>query len=163
MHIVYLEIIFRLIRIKTIQEQEKDLITSIAHEVQFQDLNPSQQFSNHFNAYSKAFNNAYERIGSLFHNPFKRIQITSNKHLIQLVKYIHQNPQKHGPIDDFRLWPYSSCQELVLPGSTKLQRKDVYSWFGGLDEFAECHQDLNEVQQINYLNKVEPGQICLLN
>jgi len=70
--------------------------------------NPSQPFSNFFNAYAKAFNKAYDRTGTLFQRPFGRIKVTSDAHFIWLVIYIHQNPRKHGFVDDFRIWPHSS-------------------------------------------------------
>jgi putative transposase len=65
-------------------------------------------FSNLFNAYAKAINKACGRTGSLFQHPFGRIPVLTQSYLIQLVRYIHFNPQKHGLVSDFREWPYSS-------------------------------------------------------
>ena len=45
-------------------------------------------FSNLFNAYTKSFNKRYERYGPLFVNPFKRIEIKSNKYFKNLILYI---------------------------------------------------------------------------
>jgi REP element-mobilizing transposase RayT len=56
-------------------------------------LDPSQQFSNLFNAYAKAINRAYGRTGALFQRPFGRVCVTSDQHFIRLVTYIHRNPQ----------------------------------------------------------------------
>jgi REP element-mobilizing transposase RayT len=61
-------------------------------------------FSNFLNAYAKAINRAYQRTGSLFEHPFGRVEVTTNKQLWAVIAYIHQNPQKHGLIDDFRDW-----------------------------------------------------------
>jgi putative transposase len=71
-------------------------------------LYPSKQFSNFFNAYAKAINASYGRTGSLFQHPFGRIVIKDLKQFYRVVRYIHQNPQKHGLIDNFREWKYSS-------------------------------------------------------
>ncbi|HXV43989.1 MAG TPA: transposase [Anaerolineae bacterium] len=51
----------------------------------FRVLSPSQQFSNLFNAYTKAINKTYRRTGSLFEHPFGRIPITSEQYFTQLV------------------------------------------------------------------------------
>jgi len=68
----------------------------------------SNQFSNFFNnAYAKAINKA-GRTGSLFEHPFERISITTDKQFWNVIAYIHQNPQKHGFVKDFRDWKYSS-------------------------------------------------------
>ena len=69
---------------------------------------PSQQFGNLFNAYAKAINRAYGRTGSLFENPFGRVLVASDAHMSRVIAYIHQNPQKHGFVQVFCEWPYSS-------------------------------------------------------
>ena len=125
-----------LVRIKTVEEQE---LTGL------QDLSalprkPSQQFSNLFNAYAKAFNKTYHRTGTLFQRPFGRIEVSSDSYFMQLVTYIHQNPQKHGFVNDFRTWPYSSYQALLSTKPTRLQRDDVLTWFQGVDHFEDVHR-----------------------
>ncbi len=118
-----------LVRIKTVEEQETLRV-----------LKPSQQFGNLFNAYAKAINKAYNRTGSLFQNPFGRIEVASDAYFIWLVIYIHQNPQKHGLVDDFRAWPHSSYQTLLSTKPTRLERGDVLAWFDGVDNFVVLHQ-----------------------
>ena len=86
---------------------------------------PSQHFSNLFNAYAKAFNKAYHRTGALFQRPFGRIEVASDAYFVYLVVYIHQNPQKHGFVEDFRTWLYSSYQALLSTKPTRLRREDV--------------------------------------
>ena len=101
---------------------------------------PSQYFSNLFNAYTKAFNKAYNRTGALFQRPFGRIEVTSDPYFMWLVTYIHQNSQKHGFVDDFRTWPYSSYHTLLSTKPTRLKRDDVLMWFGGVQAFGISHQ-----------------------
>ena len=118
-----------LVRVKTEEEQETLRV-----------LNPSQQFGNLFNAYAKAINKAYNRTGSLFEHPFGRVEVTSDAYLIWLVIYIHQNPQKHGFVDDFRTWPYSSYRTFLSTKPTRLKRGDVLAWFDCVDCFETSHQ-----------------------
>jgi len=103
---------------------------------------PSQYFSNLFNAYTKAINKAYGRTGSLFEERFGRIEVTSDAYASQLIFYIHFNPQKHGFVDDFREWPWSSYGALRASATTKLNRAEVLSWFGGENRFEEFHRGL---------------------
>jgi hypothetical protein len=59
--------------------------------------------------YTKTINHACCRSGSLFMDGSTR-KIPPGKDLVcKLIAYIHQNPQIHGVVSDFRLWPYSSC------------------------------------------------------
>lgn len=97
-------------------------------------------FFNFFNAYAKAINKAYGRTGSLFQHPFGRIPVLTQSYLIQLVRYIHLNPQKHGLVTDFRQWPYSSYQAYLSNQPTRLQRDQVLGWFDGAQGLVAAHQ-----------------------
>jgi len=128
-----------LLRIKTVEEQAA-YHQAQESELPFKPRRPSQQFGNLFNAYAKAMNRAYERTGSLFEHPFRRILVTSDTHFVQLVAYIHQNPEKHGFVDDFRDWPHSSYHTLLSDKPTRLQRKEVWEWFEGRAGFEAYHR-----------------------
>jgi REP element-mobilizing transposase RayT len=100
---------------------------------------PSMAFANFFNAYAKGFNKTYGRTGSLFEHPFHRVMVTDDAQFTVTVRYIHQNPQKHGFVDDFRAWPYSSYGSLISDRVTRLNRDAVQAWFGGSDGLARDH------------------------
>lgn len=103
---------------------------------------PSQALSNLFNAYARAFNKMYQRTGALFQRPFGRIRVETDAHFQILVAYIHQNPQKHGFVDDFRDWPFSSYQALLSDKPTRLEREGVLMWFINRAGFLKVHQAL---------------------
>ena len=109
---------------------------------------PSQAFSNLFNAYTKSINKAYGRTGSLFEKPFRRIEVATPEYALQLVHYIHRNPQKHGFVHDFREWPYSSYHALLSDRPTHLQRDQVLAWFSGRVEFDAVHQMMIDEKSI---------------
>lgn len=100
----------------------------------------SQQFSNFFNAYAKSINHAYGRTGSLFQHPFGRVPITSDRQFWNVIAYIHQNPQKHGFVKDFRDWKWSSYGVLLSEKPTKLNRDVVMEWFGNKQSYIELHE-----------------------
>lgn len=62
--------------------------------------------------YAMYFNRKYERIGHLFQNRFKSRCVENERYLLNLVRYIHKNPQKDGicRMDKYR---WSSYQEYV--------------------------------------------------
>lgn len=96
-------------------------------------------FSNFLNAYSKSYNKLYERHGGLFQRKFKKKHIDKDSYLSQVIIYIHQNPQNHGLIDDFRKWKYSSFSAFSSNKTTQLNREYVFEWFGGFEEFHKMH------------------------
>ena len=130
-----------LVRIRTEEEQAKTLSVS-------KPKSPSQQFGNLFNAYAKAINKAYDRTGSLFEHPFGRVPVTSESYLVHLVTYIHQNPQKHGFVTDFRTWPHSSYHAVLSQQATHLERDEVLAWFQGPAGFEEAHRHMVSGAQI---------------
>jgi putative transposase len=100
---------------------------------------PSQKFADFFNAYAKAINKAYSRTGSLFQHPFGRVPITNTSQFFRVVTYIHQNPQKHKFVEDFRDWKYSSYGTILSEKPTRLQRTTVLDWFGGATQYINFH------------------------
>lgn len=102
---------------------------------------PSQKLSNLFNAYTKAINKRFDRSGSLFQKPFKRIKVTNETYLKTLVLYIHLNPIKHQISDNFSEYEYSSYQAIVSKLNTKIVKDDVIDWFDSMDHFIEVHKD----------------------
>ena len=105
-------------------------------------LNPSRQFNNLFIAYAKAFNKAYQRTGSLFESPFKRRKVDNDRYFAALVAYIHRNPQRHGFVDDFRDWQYSSYHAILSAHATRIQRAAVLGWFDSPAGFTAAHASL---------------------
>jgi REP element-mobilizing transposase RayT len=99
----------------------------------------SHQFRKFFQSYSMAFNKQHNRIGTLFQTPFKRANIDNNDYLLRMVYYIHANPQKHGLIDDFRNWRWTSYHSFLSEKATILQREEVLTWFDGLEKFKIYH------------------------
>lgn len=99
----------------------------------------NQQFSNLFNAYTKAFNKRYNRTGSLFEHPFERIKIADEDHLRYLVYYIHHNPVHHGFCEDMLEYPWSSYLTILSPKKTKLKRDEVLQWYDDGKSFQKFH------------------------
>jgi len=66
-----------------------------------------------------------------------------------LVTYIHANPGKHGFVDDFRDWEWSSYGTLISDKATPLARTTVIDWFGDRDTFAVIHQQTSDQSKIS--------------
>ncbi len=98
-------------------------------------------FASFFKSYAQSINKAYGRTGSLFEEPFRRIEVSNDSYFSELVRYIHLNPQKHGFTQDFTQYRHSSYHELISEENTRLDRKTVSEWFGGMNGFHSFHKD----------------------
>lgn len=95
----------------------------------------SQRFGNVFNAYAQAINKENHRKGSLFKNRFKRKRIEEERYLLELVRYIHQNPVEAGLCSKVYEWEFSSYNAIVSKSTSLIERDEVIKWFENLDNF----------------------------
>ena len=143
------------IRTRTEDEQEaywrQEILPYSEGNQLFKLREPSLAFKNLFIAYSRAFNRATSRTGTLFERPFHRNPVDSQAYLLTLITYIHLNPQKHGLIDDFRDWKWSSYGAYCSDQPSNIQREEVIAWYGSQRNFLEAHEDLTNLQDLSNL------------
>lgn len=109
--------------------------------------NPSQAFSNMFNAYTKAYNKRYDRVWSLFQRPFKRIRITEEKYLKQLIVSIHLNPETYRIIENFENYSHSSYKSILSKKSTELKRVEIINLFEDTENFQYIHRQRHSISE----------------
>jgi REP element-mobilizing transposase RayT len=113
---------------------------------------PHQYFSNLFNAYAKAFNNRFDRHGSLFERPFKKKLIDNNEYLRRVIVYTHDNPVHHNFVSHTIEWPWSSYITVLSSEPTKMMRKEVVELFGDVENFKFVHeQKIERLEVERYL------------
>src|ERR1017187_553454 len=100
----------------------------------------SQQFSNYFNSYAKAYNNENYRRGALFKRAFRREPVLTSDYLKRLIRYIHQNPVKDGFASEIGVWKYTSYNSILSSNPTLIPRNDVIELFGDLENFIFYHK-----------------------
>jgi len=104
----------------------------------------SNQFKRLFITYAMAINNQENRVGNLFDPKYKRLLIENQDYLEYAIFYTHYNPEKHGIIDNFRQYKYSSFKAINRKGKTSMARDFVLELFGGKKEFLNYHNVLHE-------------------
>ena len=129
-----------------------DVSTGDASDVAIQlaEKRVSTQFANLFNAYTQTINKKYGRTGGLFEESFRRIPVHDEAYFVQLVYYIHRNPEKHGFVRDFRTYPHSSFHAPISKRNTLLERNKLLNWFGDQAEFERYllgNQMLSDLEQ----------------
>jgi REP element-mobilizing transposase RayT len=65
------------------------------------------------NSYSQAFNKMWNRHGNLFNQKTNAKNVESEKYLITLLTYIHQNPIRSKLVDKAEDWDYSSYRDYI--------------------------------------------------
>jgi putative transposase len=108
----------------------------------------SKAFSNLLSAYAKAINKRYGRTGPLFQHYFGRFPVTSEGYFASLIRYIHRNPQKHGWVESYRDWPFSSYHTLLSNEPSLLAQAKVLNWFSGRHRYKLYHSRDERSKQI---------------
>jgi hypothetical protein len=111
----------------------------------------SLAFQRLFTAYSQAINLQQHRTGSLFQKPYKRLEVKSLKQLVNLVHYIHTNPQKHEITDDFRDYPWSSYERILINRPSKLKKDEVLAWFKNKENYLNYHHKMIDLDELKNL------------
>ena len=103
-----------------------------------------------FNSYTKAFNKAFNRKGTLFEGPFKALLVEKETHLLHLCRYIHRNPLEAGLVTSLDDWPYSNYLEWVGRRSGNLyDEKFVQNHFVTSDEYESFVLDYFPSKSVN--------------
>ena len=128
-----------LLRIKN----KLDLIKSAESPIQDFDKFIVQQFSNFFNAYTKAYNKVYQRRGRLFTYPFRRRRIADKEDFMAVAAYIHNNPVHHGFVEKPEDWKFSSYESYYDNRPSKLIREMVEQLFGDKFFYTNYHKSFD--------------------
>lgn len=99
----------------------------------------SDKFRLLFMSYAKAINKQENRVGSLFQKNFKIKEINNDIYFSSLVFYIHSNPQRHGLIDNYKSWNFSSYHSIISEKKSKLKKEHVIDWFGNIAAYKKFH------------------------
>lgn len=86
-------------------------------------------------AYARHFNDVSGHVGAVFQGRFTSVPIKDNEQLLQVVRYIHDNPEKAG-IAPSREYRWSSYRE-YLSGAHLINDKLVLELIGGREHFEE--------------------------
>lgn len=137
-------------------------------------------------SYAMWFNKKYEREGSLFSNRYKSKPVEVDGYLLQLIRYIHQNPVKSGIVSLDNMGDYSwSSYNDYIGERTFVDTEFISNMFKDINgndfknKFVDFHLILNENsfeiksgkrnnEQEAYniakkiIKEVEPNQISLL-
>lgn len=111
-------------------------------------------------SYAMYFNKKYRRIGYLFQNRFNSEAVNDDEYLVNVIRYIHNNPVKAGITIRASEYQWSSYTEYVsTKGNAELIDKSmVLNYFNplhskALDQFARFS---NENDRSLYLDITEP-------
>lgn len=102
--------------------------------------------------FAKLYNNDNNRVGYVFRDRFKSVQINDIRQLYATIVYIHNNPVKAKIVEKFEEYKFSSYKDFI---NGKKTLKEIYLLFGTkeyMDIFLSIHE---EYRKKEYLLEIE--------
>ena len=99
--------------------------------------------------YAMYFNVKYERVGHVFQNRFKSIGVDSDTYLLNLVRYIHRNPEKDG-IGKMEDYAWSSYKEYVFKKNITNTELVLNLFSENQKEAIKRFEEFNKMQEDKY-------------
>ena len=106
------------------------------------------------------YNHKYDRCGHLFQDRFRSEAIYNDRHLLNIVRYVHNNPQKAGIVGHFADYKWSSIGD-YLNNTGLTDVAGVLNLFQGddpLGDFMIFHGEKNEDNFIE--NDAKPSYVA---
>lgn len=99
-------------------------------------------------SYSSYFNKKYERVGHLFQDRYLSKVVETEKYLLDLQRYIHQNPQK-ARISSVEDYEWSSYKDYIYGYGVTDTSYIMKKFSNSKEEFIRFNQEIrNEIEQI---------------
>ena len=104
-----------------------------------------------FNSYTKGYNKHNGKEGRVFKFKLKRVEIRNTPYFLEMIRYINQNPWRHGETEHPANYRFSSFRATMTTGPTLVAKDKVQEYFGS-------HENLS----VNLLTRVDESAIRLL-
>lgn len=93
-------------------------------------------FAKLFNSYAKGYNKKNGKAGRVFRFKLKKVEIHREIVLRDIIRYINQNAEKHGLVNDCSHYRYSSYQATVTTCPTLIPKEEIQNQFGNMQMLA---------------------------
>jgi REP element-mobilizing transposase RayT len=139
-------------------------------------------------SYATYYNRKYNRVGHVFQDRFKSEPVEDERYLLQVIRYVHNNPVKAEIVAEPENYPWSSYSQYIAGGKDQedfLSSEEILELYGKTQdnaiikfieftkksddkEFLDTHDDVSKSQEItmivdNYLSKNQIKREVLLS
>jgi putative transposase len=110
--------------------------------------------------YAVKFNKETNRIGHVFQDRYKSEVISNNIYLLQVIRYVHNNPVKAKIVDSPEEYPWSSCREFFgycKPKAVNQKQIDFIMefFFNKIDLLKSFHQQEDNCEYLECKEEIE--------
>ena len=114
--------------------------------------------------YAMHYNFSHSRVGHVFQNRFKSEAVDTDKDLMQVIRYIHNNPAKAKIVKDIGKYTWSSYCEYLgeVAVIAERQKAFVLSMFSDdVDRFRQFHLEKDEQEYLDTKEEIAQNRLDL--
>ena len=89
-----------------------------------------------FNGYSKGYNKHNEKEGKIFKFKLKRKEIRTTPGVLEMIRYVNQNPWRHGLTESPANYRFSSFRATLTTAPTMVAKEQVQGYFGSRENLT---------------------------
>lgn len=109
--------------------------------------------------YSSYFNKKYERVGHVFQNRYQSKPIETQDYLLNLLRYIHKNPEK-AKICKSDKYKWSSYSEYIIKKEGIIDVEEILLKFSdnyneSIEKFINFHEEMENINNIEQMIEYE--------
>lgn len=124
--------------------------------VHYQDIKDISKMMNVVNSkFAKLYNRDNERVGYVFRDRFKSVQISNLKQLYNTIAYIHYNPVKAKIVKNLEDYQYSSYQQFINNKKTKEEIYLLFETYDYKEIFNSIHKNYDidfQIEEMEYVD-----------
>ena len=110
-------------------------------------------------SYAKYYNKKENRVGFVFRNRYESEPIYKQKHLLNCIAYIHNNPVKANMVDSVEKYKYSSYRDYI--NMEGIVTKDTIKLiFGSTKDYLNIYREIhkNNIEFRDYIENIDYGR-----
>jgi len=113
------------------------------------DISISKWLKTVFNGYSQAINKQENRKGTIFEGRAKNKEITNERHLMHLIRYIHYNPVQAKIVTEAEAWEFSDyCDWIGIRKNKLFNHHLMKQYFNNHKSYKIFFDDYEDSQKI---------------
>lgn len=112
--------------------------------------------------YAMNFNLQQNRIGHVFQDRYRSELVTDDKYLLQVIRYVHNNPVKAKMVKSFEDYLWSSFTEYINTNTIieERQKRFILGYFSNNKElFAEFHRQKDNYEYMDIKEDIEKERL----
>lgn len=111
--------------------------------------------------YAMKYNHDLDRVGHVFQDRYKSEEIKDDKYLLQVIRYVHNNPVKAKMVGQAQEYNWSSYNEYINANEiiSNKQKKFILKYFSNINQFESFNDERDNNEYLDTKEDIEKSRL----